>query len=251
MRIDRRDDRFAGYIVSTADGYVAAGRTVNEARERARDIGFADVDIAISTVAELDDLISLPPVALGIVPGVPPWWQDHAPEPLPGLWVCPDRSLYRTATTPDISGRTDPMRVDAYGPPAPGRPRPGQHNFLGLGYIVGYLRRERMYRALGPTVVAHFEISGKSREAVASDDVALPVVERTDSDHADPGYLPEYPRCPDCGSQLAWADVARLGEVASAAPGARRCEGTSCSSAFIDTRFRVALAVPEARSGGK
>ena len=249
MPIDR-DTRIAGYIATTADGYVAAGRTVNEARKRAGVIGFADVDIDFATVAELDELISLPPVALGIVPGAAPWWQEHAPEPPPGLWVCLNRSFYRTAITPDIWGKTDPMRVDAYGPPAPGRPRPDRHKYLGLGYIVGYLRRERMYRALERTVAAHFEISGESREAVASDDVAIPIVERADSDHADPGYLPEYPRCPDCEGQLAWADVARLGEVASAAPGARRCEGASCSSAFIDTRFRVALAVPEAGSGG-
>ena len=249
MRIDR-DTRIAGYIASTTDGYVAAGRTVNEARKRAG-VDCAGVDIDFATVAELDDLISLPPEALGIEPGAAPWWQEHAPEPVPGLWVLPDGSFYRTATAPDTWGRRDPMRVNAYGPPAPGRQRPGRLPHLGLGYIVGYLRRERIFRALDRTVVAHFEISGESREAVASDDVALPIVERADSDRADPGYLPEYPRCPDCGSRLAWTDVARLGEVASAAPGARRCEGTSCSSAFIDTRFRVALAVSEAGSGGE
>ena len=195
MRIDR-DTRIAGYIASTADGYVAAGRTVDEARKRAGDIGFADVDIQFATGAELDDL-SLPPEALSIEPGAAPWWREHAPEPPPGLWNCPDRSFYKTATNPDIFGRRDPMRVDAYGPPAPGPPRPGRYPYLGLGYIVGYLRRERIYRALGRTVVAHFEIRGDSREAVASDDVALPIVERADWDHADPGYLPEYPRCPD------------------------------------------------------
>ena len=80
------------------------------------------------------------------------------------------------------------MRVDAYGPPAPGRPWPDRHPYLGLGYIVGYLRRERMYRALDRTVVAHFKISGESRKAVACDDVATPIVERADSDHPDP-YL--------------------------------------------------------------
>ena len=146
------------------------------------------------------------------------------------------------------------MRVDAYGPPAPGRPRPGRHKYLRRGYIVGYLRRERMYRNLGRTVVAHFETSGgESREALACDDVVIPIVERADSDHPDPydRYLPEYPRCPDCEGELAWADVLRLGEVADEmrgplARGVRRC---ACGSTFIDTRFRVALAVPETGSG--
>lgn len=48
MRIDR-DTRIAGYIASTADGYVAAGRTEDEARKRAGDIGSADVDIQSAT----------------------------------------------------------------------------------------------------------------------------------------------------------------------------------------------------------
>ena len=105
-----------------------------------------------------------------------------------------------------------------------------------------------MYRALGRTVVAHFEISGESSEAVVCDDVAIPIVERADSNHPDPydPYLPEYPHCPDCEGELAWTDVLRLGEVANEmrdplARGVRRC---ACGSTFIDTRFRVALTVP-------
>ena len=91
MRIDR-DTRIAGYIASTADGSIAAGRTVNEARNRAG-VDFADVDIDFATVAELDDLINLlPPIALGIVPGAVPWWQEHAPEPPQGLWL-PEQEL--------------------------------------------------------------------------------------------------------------------------------------------------------------
>ena len=250
-RIVPPDTRIAGYIARTDGRPVAAGRSVNEARERA---GVADVDIDPATMTELNDLNgTLPPEALGIEPGADPWWREHAPEPAPGLWRCPDGSFYRKATTRDLWGGTDPMRVDAYGPLAPGRPRPGQHKYLGLGYIVGYLRRERMYRTLGRTVVAHFEISGEPREAVACDDVAIPIVERADSDRPDPydPYLLEYPRCPDCEGELAWADVLRLSEVADEmrgplALGVRR---SACGSTFIDTRFRVALAVPETRSG--
>ena len=213
-RIDSQDTRIAGYIARTDDRPVAAGRSANEARERA---GIADVDIDLATMTELDDLNgTLSPQALGIEPGAAPWWREHAPEPAPGLWCCPDGNFYRMAIAQDLWGGTDPTRVDAYRPPVLERPRLGQHPYLGLGYIVGYLRRERMYRTLDRTVVAHFEISGEFREAVACDDVAVPIVDRVDSGHPVPyaPYLPEYPRCPDCECELAWADVLRPGEVA-------------------------------------
>ena len=87
------------------------------------------------------------------------------------------------------------------------------------------------------------------RAAVESDDVALPVVEAL----AGPVYLPDYPRCPDCGGRIEWAE-------AGGVPGSRRCAGVTlpdlpaagmaadppgvtsdreagCGSRFVDARF--------------
>lgn len=94
LRTDPPDTRIAGYIARTGGRPVASGRDANEGRERA---GVADVDIDPATMAELDDLNgTLPPEALRIEPGAAPWWREHAPEPAPGLWHCPDGSFYQT-----------------------------------------------------------------------------------------------------------------------------------------------------------
>ena len=53
--------------------------------------------------------------------------------------------------------------------------RPGRHRYIGIGRLVGFIRRAR-----------------------AEDDVRLPIVERTDRNE----YLPSYPGCPDCGGAL-------------------------------------------------
>ena len=101
--------------------------------------------------------------------------------------------------------------------------------------------------------------SGARWSAEASLDVALPIVE-------DDGgcYLPEYPRCPDCGGRIAWTEAGRV-------PGSRRCEGATepnmhaagtaasppgvssepdgCGSTYIDTRFGYAGPVGEREAG--
>lgn len=237
MRIVR-DNRIAGYIACCRGRYVSAGRTEAEARRLAAAFGFPNVDTAPATIVELDDL-NLSPWALGIVSGVDPWWRESEPEPMPRPG--PGGSLYQPAREPHpvLLGHHGPMsssRVHVYGPRAPGPPRPHDREYLGLGLIVGWLRRERIYIRGTDGDVPHFKICGKVREAHARGDVELPIVLRADSDRANPGLLPEYPRCPDCGEYLTW-------RTADTMPPSPQCAG--CGSAFVDTRYRVAVAVKE------
>ena len=134
---------------------------------------------------------------------------------------------------------------------------------LGTGRLIGWLHRERTYSG----DVAHFEIGGDCREAVASDDVALPIVETIEPAGATPRYLPSYPHCPECGGRIARNEAGRE-------PGSRKCDGVEdcpgcdgsgehqaqpcevcsgsgswregCGSTFVDTRYGVAMAVPAA-----
>ena len=136
-------------------------------------------------------------------------------------------------------------RADGTGPPAPGERVEvwtGEH-LHGFGRLVGWLHRERTYLADTP----HFEVGADYRAAVRADDVALPVVAGPDG-----RFLPEYPRCPDCGGRIEWAEAGRVA-------GSRRCAGDTepdlpaagmaadppgvsstpagCGSTFVDTRF--------------
>ena len=118
--------------------------------------------------------------------------------------------------------------------------RPERHIYLGLGRLVGFVRRaplsrrlpfeghapeddspeewayrEQVYRARG----VEFLIAGSRTSVHAADDVRLPIVERLHRD----GYVPDYPRCPDCGGALGKALPA---SPAGRLPGGLVCEGT-------------------------
>ena len=130
-----------------------------------------------------------------------------------------------------------PAGADALGPlmhawgavydadPATGEPA---REYLGIGRLFGHVRRERHSIA----------------EALT-----------------EPVSLPEYPRCPDCGGRIEWAE-------AGGVPGSRRCAGMTlpdlpaagmaadppgvtsdreagCGSRYVDTRFGLASPVPE------
>lgn len=225
-----------------------------EAAERARRIGSDGGVVRPATADELDSL-DLPPSALGIEAGAAPWWRP-APAPVAPEGV-PERPVYRDAG------------ADEYGPllhawgavydhdPATGEPA---REYLGIGRLLGYVQRERYYSG----DIAYFEIGCESREAVQSDDAVLPIVERADLSWDAPvrnAFMPEYPRCPDCGGRIEWAE-------AGGVPGSRRCAGATepdmpaagtaaspggvtsdreawCGSRFVDTRFGVAGPVPE------
>ena len=163
--------------------------------------------------------------------------------------------------------------------PDTGEPARG---YLGVGRLLGYIQRERYYDR--DTDTAYFEVGGESREAVQSDDVVLPIVERADLSWTESGavrdvrdsarglldylrdapvrdaFFPAYPSCPDCGGRLEWAEAAGV-------PGSRRCAGATepdmpaagmsaspggvtsdreagCGSRYVDTRFGVAGPVP-------
>ena len=127
--------------------------------------------------------------------------------------------------------------------------------YLGRGRLIGWLHRERAYLDHGAGMKPHFEVRGELVEATAGMDVALPIVEAEDGNR----YLPEYPRCPDCGGRIAWAEGGRVS-------GSRRCEGATapdlpaagmaadppgvasepdgCGSTFVDSRYGYAAPVP-------
>ena len=236
----------AGWIVRTGDRDVAAGAAPMEAADRARRIGFGGGVVRPATAAELDSL-DLPPSALGIEARAAPWWRPlPAPEAPEGA---PDRAAYLPAGA-DALG---PL-LHAWGAVYDHDPETGEpaREYLGVGRLVGHVQRERHYS----DDVAYFEVAGESREAVQSDDVVLPIVESL----AGPVYLPDYPRCPDCGGRIEWAE-------AGGVPGSRRCAGMTlpdlpaagmaadppgvtsdreagCGSRYVDTRFGLASPVP-------
>ena len=97
-----------------------------------------------------------------------------------------------------------------------------------------------------------FRICCAPIEADDDNDVRLPILVDDSGE-----YVPEYPRCPDCGGALAWAEAGR-------APGSRICVGTrhgrssdslqyhgdtpgdagGCGSTFVDTRYGPGLPPP-------
>lgn len=225
---------------------MAAGASPAEAADRARAIGHDGGVVRPATAAELDRL-NLPPSALGIKAGAAPWWRPvPAPEVPEGD---PDRAVYRDAGADEYG----PL-LHAWGAVYDHDPETGEpaREYLGIGRLVGHVRRERYYSGGR----AYFEIGDESRAAVEADDVALPIVEAL----TEPVYLPEYPRCPDCGGRIEWAE-------AGGVPGSRRCAGMTlpdraaagmaadppgvtsdreawCGSRYVDTRFGLASPVP-------
>ena len=195
-----------GYIARTFEGHArAAAPTPAKAREIARAIGLLHVVyLDPATAAELDAL-DLPPAALGIAPGGAPWWRKPAPK-------APIGPVHHPVTTPaglDAIGTV----VHVWGPVTGHDPELGMpvREDLGTGRLLGWLRRDRTYLA-----------SGTAGEARAAHDVNIPIVEALDGN----GYVPSYPRCPDCGGAvvIAWAQLPD--HIATArVPGLRRCVG--------------------------
>ena len=249
---------------------VAAGPTLAEACDAAQAVGVAaGYSPMPATEAELDAL-ELPPRALGIRDGDRPWWRSwwRFPE-------APDGPLDRPVIAPageDVNG----LRVHVWGP-ATGDPGDGSnHEYLGRGHLLGFLCRERTY--LSGSDVPHFRIGPECVAATAGLDVNLPIVADANPDRGE--YLPEHPRCPDCGGRIASAE-------AEGAVGSRRCEGglvecpgcdgmgegltddpawggvmekcnvcagtgnlgpDGCGSTFVDTRYGAAMPVPDGKA---
>ena len=245
----------AGWIVRVDGRAVAAGASRMEAAERARRIGFGRAVVRPATAEELDSL-DLPPSALGIEAGAAPWWR-----PAPAPEGDPDRPVYLPAGADELGPLLHAWGAVYDHDPATGEPA---REYLGVGRLLGTIQRERYYSG----DVAYFEIGCEGREAVQSDDVVLPIVERADLSWDAPvrnAFLPEYPRCPDCGGRIEWAE-------AGGVPGSRRCAGETepdmpaagtaaspggvtsdreagCGSRYVDTRFGVAMPVPEGEPG--
>ena len=106
------------------------------------------------------------------------------------------------------------------------------------GRLVGWLKRERAYAKIAHRydTIPYFSIAGYWHEVTDCDDVALAIVERWDG-----RYLPSYPRCPDCGGAVKWAEARPEFDLpvqwaeADQGPGSRKC--TECESRFVDTRY--------------
>ena len=250
------------------DGQRAAGNcetlsgeaTRAEARGRARLIGFDHVTAVRATASELDEL-KLPPSALGIE-GDSPWWHPETNQEPP----CAPKGDPGSPVYLEAGNTEDGPLMHAWGAVYDYNPVTGApvREYLGVGYLVGTIQRERNYGSGGDVF---FEIGDEYRDAVASDDIKLPIVEvraQTVWEYAAQGpdiFLPEYPRCPDCGGRIEWAEAGRV-------PGSRRCAGgtepdmraagsaasppgvtsdrtAGCGSTFVDTRYGVASPVPK------
>lgn len=178
-----------------------------------------------------------------------------------------DRPVYLETGGTDPYGGLPMMHV--WGAVYDHDPETGEpaREYLGTGRLLGHLRRERTddtYQSSMYEVAPHFTIGDDYRKARAEDDVELPLVEAVPS--VPTGYwnagelLPCYPRCPDCGGRIAWAE-------AGGVPGSRKCEGFTepdlyaagsaasppgvsskpegCGSRFTDTRYGVADPIEE------
>ena len=258
------DTPAAGWI-ACIDGRDVAGGPDREAAIRtavcighALPIGYGRASFRPATAAEVNAL-DLPPSALGIAPGAVPWWRAD-PKPVPPAPEGPaERPVYH------VQGDGGEPWPDWRGPVVHAWGAVRDHDretdeptreYLGRGYLVGWLHRERPYLDDAP----YFTIRGEDRETTADVDVALPIVENEAG-----RFLPEYPRCPDCGGEVVWADAGRV-------PGSRQCDGFNCpdcggagddsevcdgcassgawfdgcGSTYIDTRFGYAAPVPGA-----
>ena len=194
-----------GWIVYGPDGRpVAAGSTLDGACDTAVAVGQGEGGYSPlpATEAELDAL-DLPSRALGIREGGRPWWRDPDAPDGPA-----DRPVHAPAGE-DVLGPLNHVWTRAEGD--------GARAYLGIGRLVGYLCRERTYfDTPAASDVSHFEIGPEYVEARADRDVQLPIIENADSTRDE--YLPEYPRCPECGGRIASGEAERV-------LGSRRCEG--------------------------
>ncbi len=100
------------------------------------------------------------------------------------------------------------------------------------------IRRERSHVGGSDGTEPHFSISGKSVPATKSLDVELAYHRRVELDGDNSRYLEclDYPYCPDCGSEIMWAET-------NGKPGSRACNG--CGSKYVDTAYVPASEVPD------
>ena len=209
---------------------VAAGPTAGEALCLARELGHGEGGQAEQATADDLDSLDLPPSALGIPSGAAPWWREADPNPLvpDRIDLDPRRPAYYLYHA--VEGRDSPIgaTVHAWGEVEADELR----RYFGTGRLVGWLRRERAYSQ----DIAYFKIGDYWHRATDRDDVALAVVEGPDG-----RYLPSYPRCPDCGGAVEWAEAfCEFAPVQSFdwpyhGPGSRECTG--CGSRFSDTQY--------------
>ena len=240
-------ERPAGWIVRMQDcdgRTVAAGPSADEALALAREFGHGEgrhLRVLPTTATELDALLDARDLSLqefGIGEW-PPWWRkaqrpvyravfrsDHHAV---GDVVLPDSPIGSTVSTEALVDEVDGVPVDEL----------SEEHYVYEevhGYLVGWLKRERAYTQLDGhyETYANFLIAGYWHRATDHDDVALAIVERWDG-----RYLPSYPRCPDCGGTVEFAEAepesapVQLYKVDSG-PGSREC--AECGSRFIDTR---------------
>ena len=99
------------------------------------------------------------------------------------------------------------------------------------------IRRERSHAGGSDEMEPRFSIGGKSVPATKSLDVELAYHIRVELDGDDSRYLEclDYPYCPDCGSEIMWAET-------NGKPGSRACNG--CGSKYVDTAYVAASEVP-------
>ena len=100
------------------------------------------------------------------------------------------------------------------------------------------IHRERSHVDGSDGMKPYFSISGKAVPSTKSLDVDLAYHTRVEWDGNDSTYLEclDYPRCPDCGSEIMWAET-------DGKPGSRACDG--CGSRYVDASYVSALEVPD------
>ena len=241
--------RPAGWLVRMQDGdgrAVAAGPSADKALALAREFGHGEgrhLRVLPTTATELDALLDARDLSLqefGIGEWCP-WWRkaerpvyravfrsDHHAV---GDVVLPDSPIGSTVSTEALVDEVDGVPVDELSP---------EHYVYEEkhGRLVGWLKRERAYSKIPYRyeTIPYFFIAGYWHEVTDCDDVALAIVERWDG-----RYLPSYPRCPDCGGAVKWAEAGPEFDLpvpwaeADQGPGSRKC--TECESRFVDTRY--------------
>ena len=195
-----------GWIVYGPDGRpVAAGPTLDGACDTAAAVGQGEGGYSPlpATEAELDAL-DLPSRALGIREGGRPWWRD--PE-------APDGP--RGPAGPRSGRRGCVRAVDPRLDPCGGRRRACLSRDRALGRVS--LPRAHLFRHSGrERCIALRDRAGVCRGPAPIGTFQLPIIENADSTRDE--YLPEYPRCPECGGRIASGEAERV-------LGSRRCEG--------------------------
>lgn len=151
------------------------------------------------------------------------------------------------------------------------RERDGYETYLGEGRLAGWLQRLRVYEQRGEGYSPPYFVIGNTQpKATRNRDVRMPVVELVwPEPTVRPPETPIYPKCPDCGGDLALEQGTANGAVMQCAGFAQHCDmcdglgvyeewGSTCpacggegwapregcGSLFVDTRESSAEPVP-------